>query len=71
MKVYLCITVGQELNGRNTVVRIDKASTKKEDVEQYISKNQSSWMEKIDVVGGKVDFFCERHPQEVEVENNG
>jgi hypothetical protein len=69
MQTYICITVGQEINGRNVVIKVDKASTKKEDIEDYIKKNQTSWLEKIDVSGGKVDFFCERHIHEVEVEN--
>jgi hypothetical protein len=69
MKIYLCITVGQEINGKNAVVKVDKASLKKEDIDQYVSKSQTTWVEKIEVLGGKVDFFCERHIQEVEVEN--
>ncbi len=69
MKIYLSITVGQEINGRNTIVKIDKASTKKDDIESSIKNGQGTWIEKFDVPGGKVDFFCERHLQEVEVEN--
>jgi hypothetical protein len=69
MKAFLCLTVGQEINGRNVVVRVDKASNKKEDIENFIKGGQGTWLEKLDVPGGKVDFFCERHLHEIEVEN--
>lgn len=68
MKVYLCITVGQEIDGKNVVVRIDKASQKKEDIQTFIQSSRNPWTEAIEVPGGKVNFFCERNLQEVEVE---
>ena len=37
-------------------------------VEAYLDEKGYKF-EKIDVSGGKVDFFCERHIHEVEVEN--
>lgn len=68
MKIYMCITVGQEINGKNVVVKVDRASKAKEDIEIYVNKNPTTWTEKIPVPGGAVNFFCERHIHEVEVE---
>lgn len=68
MKVYLCVTVAQEIDGKNTMIRIDKASVKKEAIESFLANNKIIWNEKMQVAGGLVEFTCERHPQEVEVE---
>jgi hypothetical protein len=64
----MCIVVGQELNGKNVIVRVDRASKNKEDIDLFISKNPATWTEKMNVPGGVVNFFCERHAHEVEVE---
>jgi hypothetical protein len=68
MKIYLCVTIAQEIDGKNTMIRIDKASLKKETVESFIANHKIVWAEKMPVAGGLVEFACERHPQEVEVE---
>jgi len=68
MKIFMCIVVGQEVNGKNVIVRVDRASKSKEDIEFFISKNPATWTEKMNVAGGTVNFFCERHAHEVEVE---
>lgn len=68
MKIYMCITVGQEINGKNVVVRVDRASKNKEDLEFFVNKNPATWTEKIAAPGGMVSFFCERHVHECEVE---
>lgn len=67
MLIYAAITVGQEINGRNVVVRTDFASKNKSEVEDFLSKNKGSWTEFIDVENQKINFFCERHVQQIEV----
>lgn len=71
MKIYLCITVGQELDGRNVIVRVDKASTNKSVVDQFLSTNKPTWVEKFQVPEGLVDMYFQRNGQEIEVEDAG
>ena len=66
-KVYMCITVAQEINGRNIQIRVDKASKDKTVIDSYLSSSNNSWVEKMKTPEGNVDFYCERHPQEVEI----
>lgn len=68
MKVYICLTVAQEVDGKNMFVRVDKASKHKDVVEKFLSEQKSSWVEKIKIADGEIGFACERHPHELEVE---
>lgn len=68
MKVYICLTVAQEIDGKNTLVKVDKASAKKESIDAFLSANKLLWVEKMPIQGGTADFACERHPYEFEVE---
>jgi hypothetical protein len=67
--MYLAITVGQEINGRNVVVKIDKASFNKASIEHFLSQNKNSWNENFKFPEGEVTCFFERHAQEVGVED--
>lgn len=67
MKVYLCVTVGQEIDGRNVVVRIDSASANKTKVDEFLNTNKNSWVEKFQVPEGMVDMYFQRNAQEIEV----
>lgn len=67
--MYLAITVGQEINGRNVVVKIDKASFNKASVEQFLAQNKNSWNENFKFPEGEGPCFFERHAQEVGVED--
>lgn len=69
MKIFICLTVAQELEGRNLFVRVDKASKSKEVVEKFISTQKNSWIEKIATPEGELSFACERHPHELELED--
>jgi hypothetical protein len=69
MKVFICLTVAQEIDGRNLFVRVDKASKSKDVVESFMSKEKASWVEKITTPEGELSFACERHPHELEVED--
>lgn len=69
MKLFVCVTVAQEIDGKSLLVRFDKCSTDVKKVEEFIKSNKSSWIEKIPVDGTNKDFACERHPHEVEVED--
>jgi hypothetical protein len=68
MKAFISITIGQEINGRNVVVKVDKACKDKEKIEEFIKTNKTMWNEFLEVPGGKVNFLCERHIHEIEVE---
>jgi len=69
MKIYACITVAQEIDGKNLMIRFDKVTTKKDDLEKYVANNKSAWVEKMGSPQGMIDFACERHPHEIEVED--
>lgn len=66
-KIYICVTVAQEINGRNIQIRVDKASRNKSSIDAFLSSGNNSWVEKIKTPEGNVDFYCERHPQEVDL----
>ncbi len=67
--LYLALTVGQEINGKNVVVKIDKASFNKSVIEQFLSQNRNSWTENFKFPEGELSCFFERHAQEVGVED--
>lgn len=69
MKIYLCLTVAQEIDGKNLLIRFDKCSKNKKIVDDFIGANKAAWVEKIPVENTSKDFACERHPHEVEVED--
>jgi hypothetical protein len=66
-QIYLAITVGQEVNGKNVVVRVDKASFSKTTIEDYLRTEKNSWVEKHTFPEGEASCYFERHAQEVEV----
>lgn len=69
MKVFMCVTIAQEIDGKNLLVRFDKCSKTKQAVDNFIAQNKASWVEKIPVGQANLDFACERHPYEIEVED--
>jgi hypothetical protein len=68
MKVFVALTVAQEVDGKNVLIRFDKASKSKPVIDQFLLDNKNSWVEKIKVSDVDVSFACERHPHELEVE---
>lgn len=68
MKVFICLTVAQEVDGKNLFVRVDKASKNKDFIDKFIAQQKGTWIERIKVSDGEVNFACERHPHEIEVE---
>jgi hypothetical protein len=69
MKIFICLTVAQEVDGRNLFVRVDKTSKSKDVIEKFMSVEKLSWVEKITTPEGDLNFACERHPHELEVED--
>lgn len=65
--VYLAVTVGQEVNGKNVIVRIDKASFSKEKIDGFLKQERNAWVEKHAFPEGEANCYFERHAQEVEV----
>lgn len=66
-KVFLAISIGQEVDGRNVALRIDKASFDKNKINEFLATNKNSWVEKFRFPEGEVDCFFERHATETEV----
>lgn len=69
MKVYCAISIGQEINGSNVVLRIDKASVDKTKIDAYLNTNKPTWSEKFALPEGNVDMYFQRNAQEFEVED--
>lgn len=69
MKIYICLTVAQEVDGKNLFVRVDKASKNKSNIDSFMSNEKASWVERIKIQNEDVSFVCERHPHEIEVED--
>jgi hypothetical protein len=70
MQIYMSLTVGQEVNGVNVMVKVEKASTNKALIEKFISGKQNPWTESHPLNGANLMFFMERHLQEIEVDTN-
>jgi hypothetical protein len=70
MQVYISLVVGQEINGSNIMVKIEKASTKRDTIEQFIKGKQNPWNESQQLNGANVSFLMERNLQEIEVDSN-
>lgn len=68
-KVFLAVTVGQEVNGKNVIVRIDKASFSKNKLDDFLRSEKNAWIEKHVFPEGEASCYFERHAQEVEVED--
>jgi hypothetical protein len=68
-KIYLAISVGQEVDGRNIALRVDKVSFNKNKINEFLLNNKNSWVEKFKFPEGEVNCFFERHATEVEVED--
>jgi len=68
MKVYCSIIVGQEIDGKNVVVRVEKASTDKAKIEEMQSL-KNPWTENFQVPDGNVKMFFQRNFQEIEVDD--
>jgi len=69
MKVYLAIVVGQELDGRNLVVKVEKVTSKKEEIEQLIQKGPNNWVANHETPDGSFPMYFSRNPYEAELEN--
>lgn len=69
MKIFICLTVAQEIDGKNLFVRVDKASKNKNVIDSFMSNEKASWIEKIKTQNEDVSFVCERHPHELEIED--
>jgi hypothetical protein len=70
MQIYISLAVGQEVNGANVMVKVEKASTNKSSIEKFISGKQNPWTESQQLNNTNVMFFMERHLQEIEVDTN-
>ena len=73
-KAYIAITVGQEINGKNVTIRVDKASFKQQDVDIFLKSNKNSWSDSLPLDPNNptvtsVPFYFERHAMEIDIEN--
>lgn len=84
MKAYVALTIANEIDGRATVVRADKASVSREKLEEWMRSRQTSWREQIRLgpppqqgfnVGNQppqtiIDCVCQTQVIEIEVDEN-
>ncbi len=84
MKAFVALTVANEIDGQNTVVRADKASTQRSKIEEWLRGRQPTWREQIRIgtppqqgynMGIQpplqvMDCVCQTHIIEIEVEDN-
>ncbi len=84
MKAYVALTVANEIDGRNTVVRADFASKVQANVENWIRNRPATWREQIRLgpppqqglnlglqpQGAIMDCLCQLNVIEIELEDN-
>jgi hypothetical protein len=68
MKAYCSIVVGQEIDGQNIVVKIEKISIDKSKIDA-LSNLKNPWTEQTQVPNGTANMFFQRNFQEIEVED--
>ena len=68
MKAYCSIVVGQEIDGLNVVVKIEKISCDKSKIDNLMTL-KNPWTEEITIPNGKTNMFFQRNFQEIEVED--
>jgi|LakMenEpi03Aug12_release.lakeMendotaPanAssembly.Ray.scaffolds.fasta_scaffold260181_3 hypothetical protein len=69
MKVYASVVVGQEINGKNVIVKIEKLTSDKSKIDQLLNSGKNNWIENYDVPEGAVPMYFSRNPQEIELED--
>jgi hypothetical protein len=69
MKVYASVVVGQEIDGRNVVVKIEKLTCDKSKIDQILTSGKNNWVENYAVPDGTVPMYFSRNPQEIELED--
>jgi hypothetical protein len=69
MKAYCSIVVGQEIDGHNAVVKVERVSCDKSKIDEIVNKGQASWIENFEVPEGNVKMFFQRNAQEIEIED--
>jgi hypothetical protein len=69
MKAYASIIVGQEIDGKNLVIKFEKVSCKKEVIDEILAKNRNSWVEKHAVPEGVVPMYFSRNAQELVIDD--
>lgn len=69
MKVYMTIVVGQELDGRNLVVKVEKLSKDKEVIEGILKKEKNNWVSNHDTADGSLPMYFTRNPFEAELDD--
>ncbi len=70
MKAFVALTVASEIDGRATVVRVDKATTSREKMEVWASAQKGQWREAVRQDGVVLDCHCQLRIIEVDVEDN-
>ena len=68
MKVYISTIVGQQIDGQNVIVKIEKASVDKSKIDAMASL-KNPWTEETDTPSGKANMLFQRNVQEIEVED--
>ncbi len=69
MKIYVIVNVGNEIEGRLTSVKLEKAYKDKSRVEAFMKSNKTSYIEETKIENDTLKFFYERNVQEIEIED--
>ncbi len=69
MKIYVIVNVGNEIEGRLTSVKLEKAYKDKSRVEAFMKSNKISYIEETKIENDTLKFFYERNVQEIEIED--
>jgi len=69
MTAYVVVLVGNEIDGRLTSVKLEKAFKTREEADAYMRQGKNSYMDEIAFDDQKIRMFCERNIQEVQLED--
>lgn len=68
LKAYVVVSVAMEIEGRVTAVRLEKGFSTSEAAEKYMTSVPKTFTDLIETPVSKINCWCERNVQEVEIE---
>lgn len=70
MKAFVAITVANEIDGRFSIVRVEKAMVNRDKMQEWSATRPGQWREAIRQDSVVIDCHCQLRIIEVEVEDN-
>jgi hypothetical protein len=68
-KVFVIITVANQIDGAVTLVKVEKVFSNARDAENFLAKEKTNWREMLNFNNSSFECICERGVQEADFED--